>query len=64
LSKEYGLSRKTFERWDKEGKLVPERINGIRYYNEKQKQIVPKILFQNNSPKMKALLASSHLALR
>ncbi len=63
LNKEYGLSRKTFERWDKEGKLVPERINGIRYYTEEQKRSVPNILFQNNSPKLRALLASTRLAL-
>ena len=63
LRKAYGLSRKTFERWDKEGKLVPKRINGIRYYTEQQKQAVPHILLQNNSPKIKSLLASPRFAL-
>ena len=59
----YSLSIKTLERWDKEGKLVPKRINGIRYYTEAQRNQVPQILMTNQSPKIKGLIASYNLSL-
>lgn len=57
LTKEYSISTKTLERWGNEGKLVPKRINGIRYYSENQVRQVPLILKENQSPKIKGLMA-------
>jgi len=53
----FNISTKTLARWDKEGKLIPKRIDGIRYYTEGQVNQVPFILRDNQSPKIKGLLA-------
>lgn len=53
------ISRKTLERWDKEGKLKPKRIKNIRYYSEND---VKAILFQSQSPRVKALISEKNLA--
>lgn len=58
----FNISVKTLERWDKNGKLVPKRINGYRYYSESQRDQVPGILMANQSPKIKCLLSSHTLA--
>lgn len=47
------ISRKTLERWDKAGKLVPRRIKGNRYYSlDKVKAILP----QSQSPRVRSFV--------
>lgn len=58
----YNLSRKTLERWDRQGLLVPKRINGIRYYTEAQKEEVKEILLNSQYPKFKKLFAPYRLS--
>jgi DNA-binding transcriptional MerR regulator len=51
------ISRKTLERWDEDGILVPRRIGGIRYYKAEQARSVGQILIKNNSPRIRKVLA-------
>jgi transposase len=59
IAKAIGVSRKTLERWDKEGKLKPKRINNIRYYSREE---VLAILLQSQSPKVRAFIQEKNLA--
>jgi hypothetical protein len=53
------ISRKTLERWDKAGKLVPRRIKGNRYYSLDK---VKAILAQSQSPRVRAFVLQRNLA--
>lgn len=53
----FPVSTRTLARWEMDGKLVPTRIKGIRYYTEDQVNQIPFILRDNQSPKIKGLLA-------
>ncbi len=58
VTKEYGVSRRTLQRWDETGILSPQRIKGYRYYTQAEVASVPGILVKNDSPKIRALMAS------
>lgn len=55
LTKHFGISRKTFASWDKQGILPAQRIDGIRYYTQEQMDQVLKIYKNNNSPRYRHL---------
>lgn len=59
LTRIWPISRKTLERWDEKGLLNAQRIDGYRYYTEEQKDKIPFILRDNDSPRFRKLLSAT-----
>jgi hypothetical protein len=48
-----GVCKETLAKWDKAGKLVPKRINGIRYYTKDDLKTAAKLFLDSPSPRVK-----------